>query len=283
MNGFASGYRGAPNAKERELREQICKIGELMYRNGYIDGASGNISARLSEERILATPSGLAKGFMSPDQLIIVDMDGSRVDTPTDANAHLKPTSELSMHLECYKQRPDVNGVVHAHPPTSVALTIAGYDFRRCVVPEAAIILGLVPTAPYSTPASVENRDAIQNLIREHDAIMLSHHGSLTVAKTVWDAYMRLETLEHTAKILYMAEMMGGAQPIAPHQVEKLVESRRRLGLERPGDMERFCAACGLAMSKAEPVAPPDAALTADDLEARVRAIVREVLSEFVF
>ena len=283
MNGYVSGYRNALNAKERELREQICKIGELMYRNGFIDGASGNISARLSEERVLATPSGLAKGFMSPDQLIIVDMDGNRVDAPTAANAHLKPTSELAMHLECYKQRPDVNGVVHAHPPTSVALTIAGYDFRRCVVPEAAVILGLVPTAPYSTPASVENRDAIQNLIREHDAIMLSHHGSLTVAKTVWDAYMRLETLEHTAKILYLAETMGGAQPIAPNQVEKLVESRRKLGLERPGDRERFCAACGLSLSNAAPVEQPaSSAAAGDDLEARVRAVVRQVLSELV-
>ncbi|MBI5670796.1 MAG: class II aldolase/adducin family protein [Chloroflexi bacterium] len=280
MNGFASGYRNALNTKERDLREQICKIGELMYRNGYIDGASGNISARLDEKRVLATPSGLAKGFMSPDQLIIVDMNGNRVDTPNAANASLKPTSELSMHLECYKQRLDVNGVVHAHPPTSVALTIAGYDFRRCVVPEAAVILGLVPTAPYSTPASVENRDAIQQLIREHDAIMLSHHGSLTVAKTVWDAYMRLETLEHTAKILYMAEMMGGAHPIAPHQVEKLVDARRRLGLERPGDMERFCAACGLSLSKAAPVEQPSTPASGDDLEARVREIVRQVLSE---
>ncbi|NWG16956.1 MAG: class II aldolase/adducin family protein [Chloroflexi bacterium] len=267
---------------ENELRDQICQIGRLMYQNGMIDGASGNISARLSNNRVLATPSGLAKGFMSPDQLIIVDMNGSRVDRPTAANAHLKPTSEIAMHLECYKQRPDVNGVVHAHPPTSVALTIAGYDFRRCVVPEAAVILGLVPTAPYSTPASVENRDAIQNLIREHDAIMLSHHGSLTVAKTVWDAYLRLETLEHTAKILYMAELMGGAQAIAPHQVEKLVEARRQMGLERPGDPERFCAACGLSLSKAGPVAPSVASAD-DDLEARVRAVVREVLSELAF
>lgn len=285
--GFASGYRNALNAKERELREEICKIGELMYRNDFIDGASGNISARLDEKRILATPSGLAKGFMSPDQLIIVDMDGKRIDTPTAANANLKPTSELSMHLECYKQRPDVGGVVHAHPPTSVALTIAGYDFRRCVVPEAAVTLGLVPTAPYSTPSSVENRDAIQQLIREHDAIMLSHHGSLTIAKTVWDAYMRLETLEHTAKILYMAEVMGGANPIAPNQVEKLVETRRRLGLERPGDVERFCAACGLSLQNkggSPSSAPTDHAsnMTNDDLEARVRAVVREVLSELV-
>lgn len=280
MNGFASGYRNALNAKERDLREQICQIGQLMYQNHFIDGASGNISARLDDKRILATPSGLAKGFMSPDQLIIVDINGERVDEPTPTNVQLKPTSELSMHLECYKQRPDVSGVVHAHPPTSVALTIAGYDFRRCVVPEAAVILGLVPTAPYSTPASVENRDAIQQLIREHDAIMLSHHGSLTVAKTVWDAYMRLETLEHTAKILYMAEMMGGAQAIAPHQVEKLVESRRRLGLERPGDVERFCAACGLSLNRSAvtPAASPSSANP--DLEAQVRAVVRQVLSE---
>lgn len=280
MNGFASGYRNALNAKERELREEICKIGELMYRNHFIDGASGNISARLDDERILATPSGLAKGFMSPDQLIIVDMEGSRIDTPTAANAQLKPTSELAMHLECYRQRPDVAGVVHAHPPTSVALTIAGYDFRRCVVPEAAVIMGLVPTAPYSTPASVENRDAIQQLIREHDVIMLSHHGSLTVAKTVWDAYLRLETLEHTAKILYIAEMMGGANAIAANQVEKLVESRRKLGLERPGDIERFCAACGLSLRNNTTQPGQQASTVNDDVETKVREIVRQVLSE---
>lgn len=228
---------------EDALREQICKIGRLMVENHYIDGTSGNISARLDEKHILATPSGLAKGFMTPDQLIVVDMDGNRVDSPTPENAHLRPTSELAMHLECYQRRPDVNGVVHAHPPTAVALTIAGYDFRRCLIPEMIVILGLVPTAPYSTPASVENRDAIHQLILEHDAIMLAHHGSLTVASDVWEAYLRLETLEHSAKILFMTEQLGGAKStIPPEQVEKLLHAREKLGLMRPGDRARFAA-----------------------------------------
>jgi L-fuculose-phosphate aldolase len=225
---------------EKALREQICLIGRLMYEREYIDGAAGNISARLDTERILATPSGLAKGFMTPDQLIVVNMQGERVDTPTEANAHLRPTSELLMHLECYRQREDVQGVVHAHPPTCVALTIAGYDFQRCIIPEVVVLLGLIPTAPYATPAGDENRDVISSLIYEHDVILLSHHGSLTVGHTVWDAYLRLESLEHSAKILYMAEQMGRVRTIPSSQVEKLLAIRRRLGMMRPGDDERF-------------------------------------------
>lgn len=225
---------------EFALREEICRIGRLMHERGYIDGNSGNISARLDDERILATPSGVAKGYLTPEQLIIVNQNGERVDTPTPETAHLRPTSELLMHLECYKQRDDVGGVVHAHPPTSVGMTIAGYDFQRCIIPEAIVILGLVPTTPYATPSSPENRDAITQLIREHDAILLAHHGSLTVAPTVWDAYLRLETLEHTAKMLFVAEQMGGARSLPAYQVEKLLEIRKRLGLTRPGDVERF-------------------------------------------
>lgn len=224
---------------EAALREQICQIGRLMYQNKLIDGAAGNISARLDDRRVLATPSGLAKGFMSPEQLIVVDYDGNRVDE-SPANAHLKPTSELLMHLECYKRRPDVNGVVHAHPPTAVALTVAGYNFQRCIIPEAVIILGLIPVTPYANPASPEDRDVVRDLILSHDAIMLSHHGSLTVAKTVWEAYMHLETLEHTAKILFMAEQLGGARDLDPAAVAKLLVHRERLGFMREGDEERF-------------------------------------------
>jgi L-fuculose-phosphate aldolase len=259
---------------EKELREQICLIGQLMHRQGYIDGASGNISARLDSRCILATPSGLAKGFMTPDQLIIVDMDGERIDEPTPTNAHLRPTSELLMHLECYKQRPDVQGVVHAHPPTAVALTIAGYDFQKCLIPEVVVILGIVPTAPYSTPASAENRDAISQLVTQHDAILLAYHGSLTVAKTVWDAYLRLESLEHAAKILYMVEQLGGHKsPIEPHQVEKLIAMREKLGLARPGDAERFAIACGVPNRTHE---------GQPDLEEQIRLIVRETVRELL-
>lgn len=229
------------NLTETELREQMCLIGQLMHQKGLIDGTAGNISARLRENRFLTTPSGLAKGFMKPEQMIVVNIDGERVDEPNPANVDLRPTSESFMHLECYRQRDDVMGVVHAHPPTTVAMTIAGYDFQQCIIPEMVVILGLIPTAPYSTPASPENRDAITNLIREHDVILLAHHGSLTVASSLWDAYLKLESLEHGATILHRAEQIGGVKSvIPPHQVEKLLEQREKLGLMRHGDRQRF-------------------------------------------
>ena len=149
---------------ERDLRELICRVGRLMYRQGYVDGTGGNISARLAADQILMSPSGLATGFLEPDQLVIVNLAGERVDEPNEANAELRPTSESSMHLECYRQRDDVMAVVHAHPPTAIALTLVGFDFQQCLIPEMVVLLGLVPTAPYSTPSSKENRDAITNL-----------------------------------------------------------------------------------------------------------------------
>ena len=226
---------------EQELRNLMCRVGQLMHQKGYIDGTSGNMSARLGSNRFLTTPSGLAKGFMTPEQLIIVNIDGERVDELTDANADLRPTSERFMHLECYRQRPDVNGVVHAHPPTAVALTLVGYDFQQCIIPEMVVILGLVPTAPYSTPSSTANRDAITELIQEHDAIMLAHHGSLTVADSLWNAYLKLESLEHGATILHRAEQLGGVQStISPQELERLLEYRENMGLMRAGDRDRF-------------------------------------------
>ena len=230
---------------ESELREQICHIGRLLYQNDLIDSASGNISARLAPERILCTPSGLAKGFMQPDQLIVVNMDGERVDTPNAANADLRPTSELLMHLESYRQRTDVQGVVHAHPPHSVALTLTGHGFSECVIPEAIVLLGVVPVTPYATPSGPENRDAISRLVREHDAIMLAYHGSLTVAETLWDAYLLLETLEHTAKIMTIARSMGSIQTLPASQVRKLFALRQMMARARPGDVARFEAAWG--------------------------------------
>jgi L-fuculose-phosphate aldolase len=229
---------------ETDLRQQICLIGQLMHRNQYIDGAAGNITARLAPDRILATPSGLAKGFMTPDQLIVVNMLGERVDLPTPANEHLRPTSELVMHLECYRQRDDVAGVVHAHPATAVALSIAGYDFGQILIPEMVISLGIIPTIPYASASGPENRNLIAATVRQHDAILLAYHGSLTVGKHVWDAYLRLESLEHTAKILYMVHGLGGAKDrLTPNQIENLLAVREKLGLIRPGDYERFRSA----------------------------------------
>ncbi len=226
---------------ETELREQICLIGQLMHRNGYVDGASGNISARIDEQSILTTPSGLAKGFMQPEQLIVVNMNGERIDSPNATNKHLRPTSEMAMHLECYRQRPDIQGVVHAHPPTAIALTITGHTFSECLLPEVVILLGIIPILPYSSPASQENQAMIRNAVMKHDAIMLTYHGSLTMAKTVWDAYLRLENLEHSAKIIYMVNQLGGAKVhLNAEQIDKLIAIRQRLGLLRPDEREQM-------------------------------------------
>lgn len=220
-------------------REQICEVGRLMHQFQYIDGTSGNISVRLDEHRILTTPSGLAKGFIKPNQLIVVDMAGKKTDEITPDNADLQPTSEILMHLEVYQRRADIHGVVHAHPPTAVALTVAGIPLQQCNIPEAIVVLGDIPTTPYATPSSAENRDAIRDLIQHHDVIMLANHGSLTVGGDVWTAYLRLESLEHTAKIVYMTMQLGGGKPLPPEQIQKLLQTRQQLGLSRPN--EQFC------------------------------------------
>jgi L-fuculose-phosphate aldolase len=196
----------------------------------------------------MATPSGLAKGFLEPDDLIVVDRDGRLAA----GRPGLKPTSELAMHLEAYRQRPDIGGVVHAHPITTVALSIAGVSLAECVIPEAIVFLGLVPTTPYATPSSDENRQAIGAIIGSHDAIVLQYHGTLTVGRTVTEAYQRLETLEHTAKIVALSRLLGGGPPLPPEQVSKLLAARQALGLERPGDAGAFCVACGVCHAAGE-------------------------------
>lgn len=270
---------------ERRLREQICHIGRLMHQFQYIDGASGNISVRLDDERILATPSGLAKGFMEPDQLIVVDMEGKKVGRGTVANRDLKPTSEILMHLEAYKKRDDVHGVVHAHPATAVALTIAGVSLQQCTIPEAIVVLGLIPTTPYATPSGAENRDAISQLIEMHDVIMLAYHGSLTVGPDVWTAYLRLESLEHTAKILYMVHQLGGGESLPPHQVQKLLDLRQQIGLGRPGDNERYCDHCGVChptnIHIYQDNSSPNPAQVEQHMRQRVEQVVREALSRY--
>ena len=142
--------------QETELRDEIVLVGKLLYDKGLIVAGDGNISMRLEDGTILITPSGLCKGMMRPDQLIIIDLDGRKVGPGTSTNRALQPSSETATHLEVYKQRPDVISVVHAHPPYAIALSIAGISLADCMLPEAIVFLGLTPTTPYSTPASEE-------------------------------------------------------------------------------------------------------------------------------
>lgn len=231
---------------ETAMRQEIVRVGQLMYDKGLVVGRDGNISARLSQDRILITPSGLCKGMMSEDQLIIIDMDGNRVDTPTDANRALRPTSEITMHLEAYKRRAGIGGVVHAHPPYAITLSIAGISLKDCMLPEAIIFLGLIQTTEYASPSSPENAAAIRNVIGDHDAIVLRRHGSLTVGNSPLDAFYKTETLEQISRITYMLRTLGAGEPMPAHQVEKLLALRRALGLAHPGEEAEFCEVCGV-------------------------------------
>jgi L-fuculose-phosphate aldolase len=270
-------------AKEQTLREEIVLVGKLLYEKGLIVATDGNISARLDKQTILITPSGLCKGLMTPEQLIILDLAGRKVGPDTAANKDLGPSSETPMHLEAYKQRPDVLAVVHAHPPHAIALSIVNITLADCMLPEAIVFLGLTPTTPYATPSSEENAQAIRQVIQGHDALVLQRHGSLTVGSSPLNAFYRTETLEQIARITYMLTQLGGGQPLPPSQVEKLVHIRQQLGLARPADESEFCQICGVCHLEGQHpsslAAAPSPSVNGNE-EQLIRLITERVLRE---
>jgi len=232
-------------SNERHLRAEIVGLGQLMHARGLLCGFEGNLSARLDDERLLITPSGLHKGLMREEQLLVVDLAG-RVVVASEATRGLRPTSELPMHLEAYRRRPDVRAVVHAHPPITVALSIAGVPMDTPLLPEVIVLLGLIPTTDYAMSSSDEGAAAIRQLIAGHDAIILQRHGTLTVGATLTAAFMRLETVEQNARIHFMLAQLGADNPLAAHEVRKLLQLRRAMGLERAGDAAAFQARWGV-------------------------------------
>ncbi len=237
----------AREPREGALRQEIVRIGQLMYEQGLLCGFEGNLSVRLSPDRILITPSGLHKGLLRPEQLLIVDASGRLLGYQTEARQKLRPTSELPMHLEAYRRRPDIVAVVHAHPPITVALSIAGVPMDTPLLPEVIALLGFIPMAPYSMSSSEEGAAAIRDLILRHDAIILQRHGTITVGDSLAQAFMRLETVEQNARIHFMLAQLGAEGPLQANEVRKLLQMRRRMGLEREGDVAEFRRRWGIS------------------------------------
>jgi L-fuculose-phosphate aldolase len=281
LNNAASNFQPLTSnfQNERLLREEIIRVGKLLYDRGLIVSTDGNISARIDDRRVLATPTGLCKGLMTADQLIIVDMDGKRVGPTTPTNRDLKPTSEMRMHLEAYRRRPDIRGIVHAHPPTVVAASIAGLDLAQCLIPEVIVMLGVIPVTQYATPSSEENVHAIRELIVGHDAIILQRHGTLVVGNSPTDAYLKTETVDQMARVSMMLAVLGQGQPLSADQVAKLIAQRQALGLARAGDVSDFCAHCGVCRFPNQP-APAASTTSTGPTDQDIREITARVLRE---
>ena len=202
---------------ERE-RALICELGRRMWTRGWVAANDGNLSIRLPGGRILITPAGVSKGFLSPGMLLVTDLEGRVRGGAED----LRPSSETPLHLMCYRARPDVGGVCHAHPPAATAFACARLPLDRPVLGEVLMTLGEVPVAPYGQSGTEELPRAVEPLVRTHDAVLLSNHGALTVGPSLEQAYWRLETVEHTAEILWRLRALGGGVELTPEQAAAL-------------------------------------------------------------
>lgn len=226
----------APADEIERTRRAICEIGKLCYGRGLIVGADGNISARLSDDTILITPAGAMKGFLEPHHVTRVDMSGRVLDDGPRAS------TETKIHTTSYQVRPDVRAVVHAHPPHAVAMTIAGIDLQLPVIPEVVVTIGGIPTAEYATPGTQELPDSIRDLLRCSDTVMMKMHGSISLGTNLMDAFKKLDMLEHTAKILYYAHTLkGGLDPLSNEDVERLLQTRKLLGIDTMNTLENRC------------------------------------------
>ena len=208
-----------------KIKEEICEIGRRVYNNGFVAANDGNISVKVGENEFYCTPTGVSKGYMTPDMIIKVDADGNKLE------GELNPSSEIKMHMRVYRERPDVNAVVHAHPPTATAFAVAGIPMDKYILPEAILVLGDVPICQYGTPSTMEIPDSLLPYIQDHDAFLLENHGALTVGNTLTKAFFVMEEVEFSAKISFIARQLGNENELSGDNLEKLMELRKKMQL----------------------------------------------------
>jgi L-fuculose-phosphate aldolase len=220
---------------EQTARREIVRVGKLMYERSYVVSSDGNLSVRLDDGRIVATPTQVSKGRMTEEMLAVTDLDGKPL-------TEKRASSELAMHLLIYREREDVRAVCHAHPPHGSAFAVAGLAIDQPILSEVILTLGCVPLAEYGTPSTDELTDAMRPLVKNHNALLMANHGAVAYGADVWQAFDRLETLEHTAKIAILARSLGGARNLPPDSIEKLIDIRERAGYL---DERGRCQSCG--------------------------------------
>src|ERR687894_2313648 len=220
---------------EQTTKRDLIRVCHLMYERSYVVSSDGNVSVRLDDGRILATPTMTCKGRMSEDLIAITDLEGKALN-------ERKASSELAMHLLIYKERPDINAVCHAHPPHGTAFAVAGLAIDKPILSEVILTLGCVPLTDYGTPSTDELTQAMQPLVKHHNALLMANHGAVAYGADIWQAFDRLETLEHTARIAILSRLLGGSKNLPADAIEKLINVREAAGYLNESAR---CQACG--------------------------------------
>ncbi len=212
---------------EEKLRQEITDICHLVYRKGYVASTDGNVSVRLYDGNVMCTPTRCNKGFVKPSDLVVIDMHGNKV------RGERKQSSEMAMHLQIYRMRPEIQAVVHAHPAAATAFAAAGLPLNKALISEVVLAVGCIPLAQYGTPGTPELTEELRPYISGHDALLMSNHGVVTYGKTLEDAFNLMDTVEHFAKISIYTKILGRERLLSPDDVEKLwVQRQKYFGLD---------------------------------------------------
>lgn len=212
---------------EQIIRKQICDIGRRMYERRMVAANDGNISVKLNDNEFLCTPTGVSKGFMTPESICRIDRDGRLIESASG----YRPSSEMKMHMRVYEKRSDVGAVVHAHPPYATTFAVAGMALDAPILSEAVVSLGAVPVAEYGTPSTSEIPDNIEKYLPYYDTLLLEHHGALTWGVDLDTAYMRMESVEFYAELIYRAKTLGGIREFDEAEIKKLYEVRHKMNM----------------------------------------------------
>ncbi|HWQ03462.1 MAG TPA: class II aldolase/adducin family protein [Candidatus Nitrosotenuis sp.] len=265
----------SPGARktEDEHRRDICTLGRWVAERGYVAATDGNISVRLDPKRVLTSPTAVNKGMMTPDDLVITDMDGKKL------AGKRNPSSELAMHLLIYRRRPEVNAVCHAHPPVATGYAAAGIPLNKALVSEVVLALGCIPVARYGTPGTPELTEALEPLVPNYDAILMANHGVVCYGQDLLTAWFRMETTEHFARVSLVTELLGKQVLLSSEDVGKLLEARARYGLTTAAQVG---AECPVTAETSAPAAHACGCATGEEHVALTRSELAALIEEAV-
>ena len=248
---------------EDEHRRDICTVGRWIHQRGFVAATDGNISVRLDPRRVLTSPTGISKGMMAPEELVITDLQGRKL------SGRRNPSTELAMHLLIYQRRPDSNAVCHAHPPVATGYAAAGLPLNKALISEVVLALGCIPVARYGTPGTPELSEALEPMVQHYDAILMANHGVVTCGPDLLTAFFRMETVEHFAWVSLVTELLGKQVLLSGGDVEKLVAARARYGTTTAAQAGPECPVT------AEAVSGERISITREELEALMEEAVR--------